>query len=120
MHFVNIMKIEEQRIEIAKFCGWTNVTVYADENQIDGFMPAPNTRFWQVVPNYTDDLNAIHEAEKKIINTSTWDGYYRWLVCVMDEDSESDNGCQSNIMIHASASQRCEALLRTIGKWKNE
>jgi hypothetical protein len=102
---------EAQRIAIAEACGWKNVD-------------AGSGRVWGVttrhkgtpsefdvcvdVPNYPFDLNAMHEAEKvlnekqdHIMNDTLWDmcegRKYLW---------------------HATASQRAEAFLRTIGKWK--
>jgi hypothetical protein len=60
------------------------------------------------VPDFVNDLSAMHEAEKvlnekqeDIMNSTLWDimggRKYLW---------------------HATASQRAEALLRTVGKWK--
>jgi hypothetical protein len=60
------------------------------------------------VPSFCNDLNAMHDAEKvlnekqdHIMNDTLWDmcegRKYLW---------------------HATASQRAEAFLRTIGKWK--
>ncbi len=60
------------------------------------------------VPDFVNDLNAMHEAEKvlnekqeDIMNSILWD--------IMDG---------RKYLWHATASQRAEAFLRTIGKWK--
>ena len=85
---------EAQRIAIAEACGWK--TGYRDPEA------------WHPLPDYLSDLNAMHEAEKvlnekqdHIMNDTLWDmcegRKYLW---------------------HATASQRAEAFLRTIGKWK--
>ena len=68
----------------------------------------------EIVPvptqNYTGDLNAMHEAEKEIwINKQQWDRYKAIL-----QDMRCDDA------IHATADQRAEAFLRTIGKWVEE
>jgi hypothetical protein len=88
------MTPEEQRVAIAEACGWK--TGYRDPEA------------WHPLPDYLNDLNAMHEAEKvlnekqeDIMNSTLWDimggRKYLW---------------------HATASQRAEALLRTVGKWK--
>jgi hypothetical protein len=63
--------------------------------------------------NYCTDLNAMHEAEK-LLAPKNWDrfsekwwDYYHQLV---DGDV-----CKT---IHATARQRAEAFLRTLGKWE--
>jgi len=85
---------EEQRIAIAEACGWK--TGYRDPEA------------WHPLPDYLNDLNAMHDAEKvlnekqeDIMNSTLWD--------IMDG---------RKYLWHATASQRAEAFLRTIGKWK--
>ncbi len=67
--------------------------------------------YW--VRDYCSDLNAMHEAEK-VLAPKNWDrfsekwwNYYHHLV---DGDV-----CKT---IHATARQRAEAFLRTLGKWE--
>ena len=56
------------------------------------------------LPKFSTDLNAMHEAEKAL--TDHWDGFhFRNHLC-------------NNI--HATARQRAEAFLKTIGKWRDE
>lgn len=75
------------------------------------------------LPDYLHDLNAMHEAEKTLGNLLH--GYWAelWNVCEPNcpfrqtrthwDYADFDNiGC-------ATASQRAEAFLRTIGKWKD-
>jgi hypothetical protein len=106
------MTLEEQRIAIAEACGWKNVD-------------AGSGRVWGVttrhkgtpsefdvcvdVPNYPFDLNAMHDAEKVLVSLQ-WVSYSRRLQTLCDESVTWP--------IHATASQRAEAFLRTIGKWK--
>lgn len=70
-----------------------------------------------ILPDYLNDLNAMHEAESH-------------LGCVLDTDGdgelESDYERQlAQVMkprgwriYYATAAQRAEAFLRTIGKWE--
>ena len=63
-------------------------------------------------PNYCNDLNAMHEAEKIILNDlKTWRQYVD-LIRVQSAKSV-------NPIFHLTARQRAEAFLRTIGKWED-
>lgn len=82
------------------------------------------------LPNYTGDLNAMHEAEKSLKTTGKWMEYVKELERVILMDM---NGTSIWVMhcatdpekithglinyIAATAAQRAEAYLRTIGKW---
>ncbi len=60
------------------------------------------------IPNYCTDLNAMHEAEMTLPTLpDNRRSEFRWrlgLICVQP--------------IHATARQRAEAFLRTLGKWE--
>jgi thermostable 8-oxoguanine DNA glycosylase len=51
----------------------------------------------------TSDLNAMHEVEKCLKTHNEWSDYRRWLAN----------------HISATARNRAEAFLRTIGKWRD-
>jgi hypothetical protein len=55
--------------------------------------------------NYCTDLNAMHEAEKTL-TVEEWSDYVEHLPSRWEE------------AIHATARQRAEAFLRTLGKWE--
>jgi hypothetical protein len=57
-------------------------------------------------PSYCSDLNAMHEAEKMLLDTEDWVGYHDELRDMIFP------------VWHATARQRAEAFLRTINKWK--
>lgn len=61
------------------------------------------------VPDYLNDLNAIHEAEK-VMTTEQKREYVRNLFRKSQSDFESH--C-------ATTAQRAEALLRTLNKWED-
>lgn len=63
--------------------------------------------------NVTNDLNAMHEAER-VLTGEQWDKYTDFLCALTDPDWD---GYRSTA--HATARQRAEAFLRTIGKWKD-
>lgn len=81
------MNPEQQRIAIAKACGW--------KFQIN------------TLPNYLHDLNAMHEAEEKL-DCNQWEVWHRIV------------GEWPTELARLTASQRAEAFLRTIGKWKED
>jgi hypothetical protein len=60
--------------------------------------------------NYTHDLNAMHEAEKVLDSDELFRGYYLALY-----DITKSTRCP----VHATARQRAEAFLRTLGKWED-
>ena len=70
-----------------------------------------------LLPNYCHDLNAMHDAEKALTLAQcvVYAERLCWFKC-MDVDRPIE-GPQSFIW-GATARQRAEAFLRTIGKWK--
>jgi hypothetical protein len=108
------MKTEEQRIAIAEACGWTEVclrpySLSGNYNVPMGFREGVGPR---IVPNYPADLNAMHEAEKVEFGTDeiAWGTYGSQLFTLIEP---------SRHYLHATAAQRAEAFLRTIGKWED-
>jgi tRNA A37 N6-isopentenylltransferase MiaA len=99
------MKPEQQRLAIAEACGWKR------QEPDSCFFDDPTESFQVYVvdlPDYTDDLNAMHEAEEIIkIIEGGWGAYCGYLV-------KGDSWFE---VVHATAAQRAEAFLRTIGKW---
>lgn len=75
--------------------------------------PSPNYgREYVFIKRYTADLNACHELEKTVmLNSHTRLNYLSWL------GWENDYASTVFACVHATARQRCEAYLRTIGKW---
>ena len=65
-----------------------------------------------LIPNYCADLNAMHEAEKEL-KSGQIGKYQSALWGAMYYSPQAGIG-----MIHATARQRAEAFLKTIGKWK--
>lgn len=95
------MTPETQRIAIAEHCGWRvhpkDKWVVIPPNSPHSVQPL------HTLPDYLNDLNAMHAAEEKLIN----------------EDYGPLYGECLDWNWHATAAQRAEAFLRTIGKWFN-
>lgn len=85
---------------IAEACGWKEgVERYVQNLPL---MKAP--------PDYCNDLNAMHEAEKTLTDDQfKW--YTHWVEKLMPETKYRCYLC-------ATASQRAEAFVRSLGKWE--
>lgn len=88
---------------IAEACGWKEVRVNGGAGVYKGFDNGAELR--PDIPDYCNDLNAMHEAEKEILKI---DYIYQWHL--------SETQCFKDW--HATARQRAEALLKTLCKWE--
>lgn len=111
------MSPEAQRIAIAEACGWEShespqgVWYYYKP----GTFPA-GARRRDELPDYINDLNAVHEAENVLRGKSADDE--QWVLwdlyrIALEEMAGRDDS------IHTTADQRSESFLRTIGKWED-
>lgn len=105
------MTDEQINQRIAEACGWTEIrdSVYRHHKPC-GYPPLKAEQggnAFKMLPDYCADLNAMHEAEKVFDCPELYEGN---LIKVC-------GGVQ--YMWHATARQRAEAFLRTIGKWEN-
>lgn len=94
---------------IAEACGWTEISNCDCGFKISGMPP-----YWAAhkkhLPDYCNDLNAMHEAEKTLTDDQfKW--YTHWVEKLMPETKYRCYLC-------ATASQRAEAFVRSIGKWE--
>jgi hypothetical protein len=109
------MSDDEINREIAEICGWkihpANRNLVTDPKYPHSVQPIGT------IPDYCNDLNAMHDAENWIIaNKSSL-----WLF--QDYAQNLRKNFQTlglDGYIHSTARQRAEAFLRTIGKWKEE
>tara|TARA_R110002126_G_scaffold122079_1_gene263733 strand:- start:593 stop:898 length:306 start_codon:yes stop_codon:yes gene_type:complete len=98
------MSPEAQRIAIAEACGIVSK---------DRWGPLYKTPrgIMRDCPDYLADLNAMHEAEKVFEGYGMRQSYRRNLLIACDTT-------EPNEVISATAAQRAEAFLLTIGKWE--
>jgi len=102
------MKTEQINIAIAKACGWQiKVKAYHAKS------PAGEWKYLDKIPDYCNDLNAMHEAEKILSDESHAD-YACELVKTIRQNGEWFES------VSATAAQRAEAFLRTINKWEEK
>ena len=112
------MNKEQQRIAIAETCGYINVRMWGQSCIASMGMNAEG-KYWGSlgIPDYLNDLAAMHEAEKVLLIDDQQRVYVDTLVWL-------NNGGNSSIRFHgrwaaatATAAQRAEAFLKTIDKW---
>lgn len=111
------MTPEAQRIAIAKVCGWAIV------DSMGCKWKAPNGRVhenWSGAlscPNYLNDLNDIHKAEKTL-GGGRQEAYYRALDEIVQKPQPSGRMIRFEFKaVHAAAAQRSEAFLRVLDLW---
>lgn len=68
----------------------------------------------------TEDLNAMHEAEKVTFKGSTLWVEFAFNILTVLEAAEMSVTDGMTCVLQATATQRAEAFLRTIGKWRDE
>jgi len=113
------MTPEQQRITIAEACGWTKISDWKAAG-INGQHP---TEPWtEVIPNYLNDLNAMHAAFLSLpAGSHITFGRHLQEVCgeglVGYVSSYPEDFAGLARIAHATAAQRAEAFLKTIGKW---
>ena len=105
------MSPEAQRIAIATACGWK---AHVDGlGYYQGVHPA--LMGGRAIPDYLRDLNAMHEAEKVLPDGNTYWEFIRILDDIVKHGPHTDYVADR---ASATAAQRAEAFLRTLGKWE--
>ena len=106
------MTDEQINAAIAEACGWKAVCVDGDSGYYKGFDNGAELR--PDLPDFCNDLNAMHEAEKVM------KGYEQIATYVWHLENRSGDWSTDEHMMatHATARQRAEAFLRTLGKWE--
>lgn len=120
---LNLMNSEKQRFAIAEECGWRRhpddsqvfVRPGMEPNSVRGIVGANTLR----LPDYINDLNAMHQAEKVLASREDCDRFQNLLL--LAKPGPADAQCAAERWTwHATAAHRAEAFLRTIGKWEDE
>jgi len=115
------MKPKQQRIAIAEACGWQFIPeYYHGEDQPPEFttVTPDGKHLCGYYPDYLNDLNDMHEAEKVLTEDQLSD--YGAFLKGKDNETVSlytPEHREIAKVAMASADQRAEAFLRTINKW---
>lgn len=127
------MTDEEIKIAVAEAVGFRGIEVMTRYNGIQDYeaLCGECDGIVQELPNYPEDINAIHEAEKLIETTGLWHLYIRELGKIIIRDlngfgtweihcQKTEEGVTHGMInfVRATARHRAEAFLRTLGEWK--
>lgn len=108
------MKTQEQRLAIATACGWhrVNLPSVLKKNRpwcLHDYDDSELWRFDSNLPDYPNNLDLMHEAEKVLTPAQFYDYASEHLPKVARDSNP----------ISATAAQRAEAFLRTLNLWKD-
>lgn len=110
------MTPEQQRIAIAEACGWKRKSVDPEYplTRPEGWFEKGELIVYHYghLPDYLTDLNAMHEAEK-VLKVEQHFTFQVELARVINTITYPLNFA----LLHATASQRAEAFLRTLNLW---
>jgi hypothetical protein len=101
------MTDEQINAAIAEACGWAGINAA----HRSGRAPRADYVGGEFIPDYCTDLNAMHEAEKVLTDEQ----------CVfirLHLRERLENHPASRYVWNATARQRAEAFLKTLGKWE--
>ena len=116
------MNPEAQRIAIAQACGWKPTK----PKQFLGSTPShafeKDGSYYgglNSIPDYLNSLDAMHEAEKVLTGEQAWKQIKLIVGYAQCAGGFPVLSRSESLRLHsATAAQRAEAFLRTIGKWE--
>lgn len=105
------MTTSEQHKAIATACG-LNLCQLA---LADIWGHTTDGKTWENFPDYTSDLNAMHEAEKVLTSpqVTKYTHELRYITRSVEELFDQELA----VINHATAAQRAEAFLKTLNLW---
>ncbi len=118
------MNAIDQQIEIAESQGYQHVrSIYDITGMLVGWREDADPKICKL-PNYTGCLNAMHEVERSLDDVIAVIYVKNLAELVRPAENEEDavffqSSEWTLNMVAATASQRAEAYLRTINKWKD-
>jgi len=111
------MNSNEQRLAIATYLGWTEISYNPKTELYYGKPPKDHSPPWDVlIPNYLSDLNAMHEAIRQIIIPNQ---KYRQQFGFHLEKMYGPLAMLSEI-VNSDADKLAKAFLKTLNLWKDD
>ena len=114
------MSPEKQRIAIAEACGWKDICMNRQDPDLGATGYNTKTDDYDYLPVYPADLNAMHEAEMTLVTHQLCYEYNNKLYNLLGNVVGGRTDKPHHWTWHATAAQRAEAFLRTIGKWEDK
>lgn len=114
------MTDQQMRVAVAEMCGWRRLEL-PHPIFVKAWEHPDHPYAWREekeLPDYPNDLNAVHEAEKLMLKTEKQCAECAVALASLCKGFPYDpfHGTAGYVW-HATARQRCEALLRVWGKW---
>ena len=109
------MTQEQKRIKLAEYSGWTGI------RGVTGYpsVAAELVGNYRIIPDYFNDLNAIHELEKLIAYHQSH-SYMQNLHETMSPGTkigDTQLTCDMFPFVSASAARKAEAIGKTLNLW---
>jgi hypothetical protein len=105
------MTDEQINAAIARECGWEDVCQHPKNPNV---WVGKHAGTLVEVPNFCGDLNDMYEAEKVL------KGYRQIATYVWHLENRAGDWSTQMMATHATARQRAEAFLKTLGKWEEQ
>ena len=123
------MKPERMREKLAEWVGWRRCVEYDFDVYCSLHdQPVYRTTMFELdgdirdvseLPNYTSELNAMRTLERRLDGDQMFKYYQEIYWLVEGLRSAGPEYPAQHYLLHASAPQRCEALLKTLGLWED-
>lgn len=115
------MNEEQINLAIAEVRGWRNIRGQDDIDAVGNVMAGvwwfgkpPHGGDDTLLPDHCNDLNAMHEVEETLDDQQ----YTAFSDYLYDAECQRQKDTKKWRWLSATARQRAEAFLRTIGKWE--
>ena len=115
------MTEDQLTIKVAELMGYTDLGYPKNRGDEEGIDPeliigrsSENRGLRYIVPPYSRDLDAMHEAEKYMLDNG--DEWGRYTDILMDVIVQWEGYQAAELLIHASARQRAEAFILTMDR----
>lgn len=112
------MKSEDINRAIQEHLGWKLIP--AGQLYPDRWIHDDHSGVWlraKDFPNYHTDLNAMHDAEKRLDEEQT---LTQMMLMLPPPFCDRPSWRGMAMLLQAPASQRAEAFLKTVGKWNDQ
>ena len=115
------MTKEQINIAIAEVCGFHQEEPWSDGRECWGHKDYPPHVGFENIPNYCNDLNAMHEAEATLDfeQAELFEDELYDVIFKNNDGLENPLSCRFSVW-HATSRQRAEAFLKTIKKWNSD
>ena len=114
------MNEQEQIIAIAEHMGWFNIKPNPLGGVCGTYSEDDDAYFG--IPDYPTDLNSCHEFEKTLTDSQRpqYESKLTSIIRTLRGIPPHESHYSESFTTYATASQRCEAFLKTVGLWNGD